>query len=194
MSKQPKKTSINALLKGVSFINSPPAGVTIPSPPEGFVKPNSGDGRGLRPKRAEINVAPSCVEELARFEEYAKVFGAGAPPMAKVAQTLQEAAQWSGLRVSSETWNDYLIAQETAAWKTTRAQLAPLRAAFLFAAAADPSLKTKYPKLTELFTLGSEISKRGATKRSKTAQKTRDDLKRLRALEASLKQEAPKSP
>jgi hypothetical protein len=151
--------------KTVLWVNPPPKGALIPLVPQGAQTVNPGDYRAQMPRNLELAAMPDVVEELGRFTEYATVFGKTAPPLTYVQQTFDAATQWSAMRVSVATWDEYCRSQEGAAWSAVRDIISSLAPAFQLASRTDNTLGRQFPALVRLFDARKVIAARGAATR-----------------------------
>ena len=108
---------------------------------------------------------PEVENELARFADFAEVFGKTAPSQAATEQTLSVAYQWSTLRIALTAWMKYAIAQEVAAWVNARSISNRLSPAFALAVKTDSEIGVSYPSLGLLFGVRALSAKRGAAAR-----------------------------
>jgi hypothetical protein len=149
----------------VLWVGAPPPDATIPVPPQGFQNANRVDYRALLPKNLELSTMPEVLAELARFTDYAEVFGKTAPPLAYVQQTFDAATKWSANRVSTEVWDVYARSQEGASWSDVRAIIASLSPAFQLASRTDNTLARQFPALVRLFDVRKVIAARAVATR-----------------------------
>lgn len=163
---------------GSVTVTDPVPTTVAPSPPTTYVATKL--GRGFRPQRAQIAIAPKMASELRASATYAEQFGAGAPAAASVADALVNAGGWSGTRQNAQAWYNYARQQENLAWKHAFGLTDTLRVPFEFGEARDATIGEALPSTAKFF---------GATKESgKKAAATR---KKNRAEKAALAAQAP---
>jgi hypothetical protein len=143
----------------------PPAHLSIPDTPPGFMPVKGGLAKGARPKKAELVAAPDAVDEVRAFVDWAATFGMAAPPQTQMAASLDSACQWSIAFAKAKAFQKLASNEEGIAWTTVRAQMTIMKPLYLAAIAADPSLGVRCPKLTALFCAKSVISKKGISTR-----------------------------
>lgn len=148
------------------YIKGPPPLTTIPSAPDGITNTNGQDYVAALPKNLELAAMPDVIEELARFANYAQVFGLTAPPLTYVTQTAAAAAAWSAMRVKSAAWDTYARSQEGAAWNDFRGIMNSMRPALALAVTADATIARQYPAMVRLFGAKSVIAQRSAATRA----------------------------
>jgi hypothetical protein len=153
------------LEKTTIYVNPPPANATIPVPPAGSKNANRVDYRAMLPNSLELSTMPDVVAELARFTEYAAVFGKTAPALTFVEQTFDAATQWSANRVRTEAWDLYARSQEGASWSDVRSIIATLSPAFQLAVRSDATLARQFPAMVRLFDAKKVIAARGVATR-----------------------------
>jgi hypothetical protein len=135
------------------FVTLPSKTMKIPATPQGFIPTNGADYLGILPRKSEIAVLATAVKELRAFTEYGQVFGRIVPPATTVAQVFTAAEQWSTTCNRLTQLNAYCRTQQGLSWRSTRALLVTMKAAFNLAVAADPSIATQNPGLTALFSV-----------------------------------------
>ena len=108
---------------------------------------------------------PDVESELARFDDYAGVFGKTAPSQQEVEQTLGSAYKWAVLHMQLVAWERYAHAQKVMAWVNVRSLLLRLAPAFRLAVTTDSSLGVSYPSLGVLFGVRAAIARRAAAVR-----------------------------
>ncbi len=140
-----------AATPGLVLVPLPPSIAAFPTPPDGYTATDPTATRGVQPKSAQLAVMPEVIKELLRFTDYAEVFGKTAPPLASVLQTFQAAAQWSAMRVKSDTWEAFTRSQEGMSWRDVYAFMERMQPAFELAVQGDSSVGTLYPMIARLF-------------------------------------------
>jgi hypothetical protein len=148
------------------FIKSPPPLTSIPSTPDGNTNTNGQDYAASLPKNLELAAMPDVIEELARFANYAQVFGLTAPPLTYVTQTATAAAAWSAMRAKSAAWDKYARSQEGVAWNDFRGIMESMRPALALAVTTDATIARQYPAMVRLFGAKSVIAQRSAATRA----------------------------
>lgn len=144
---------------------------SAPPPPEGFVPTKL--GRGGRPQKSQINLAPKAATELRTSTHYAGEFGNAAPDPVAVADALSTARAWSDKLQNANDWQAYVKEQEHLAWKHAVAVSDPLRSLFEVRAERDPNIGTTYPSLSAFFGVAKERAAKGAaTKKRQRNAKT----------------------
>ena len=158
-------TNVTNGIPAIIAASPPPPIATFPTAPIGFAPSPGGNFRAIKPRKSELVAMPDAVVELRSFFEYAATLGKGVPPQADVVQAFDLGSQWAVMRVAAFAWDKYASVQEGIAWTGIRGQMDRLKPAFQLAAAADPTLLTKYPKLAALLGAKKAIAKKGlATK------------------------------
>jgi hypothetical protein len=150
----------------VILVAPPPASAVIPLPPDGDVATSGNEYRGVLPKATQFAVMGDAVKELARFSDYAAVFGRTAPSIDSIAQSFDAANQWSVIRVRTITYEAYCLQQEGLAWITVRELMNKLQPAFDLAVASDASIGVRFPALVKLFNAQRVIAKKGVATRT----------------------------
>ncbi len=146
------------------YVKAPPK-IILPAVPTNTVAVPRGV-RSLLPRQEELTIVPDAESEIARFADYAGVFGKTAPSQAAVTQTLDAAYQWTVLRIALVAWAKYAKMQEANAWVSTRSLTGRLEPAFALAATTDPSIAAENPSLGSLLKVRSAIAKRGVARRA----------------------------
>jgi hypothetical protein len=147
------------------FVTLPSKNMKVPATPQGFIPTNGTDYIGVLPRKSEIAVLATAVKELQAFTEYGQVFGRLAPPASTVEQVFTAAEQWSTLCNRLDQFSSFCHTQQGLAWKSTRALLVTMKAAFNLAVAADQSIATENPALTALFGAAKTSAKLAAVHR-----------------------------
>ena len=150
----------------VVFVSGPPANAVIPSDPAGFTPQKGGFAPGTKPRKAELAAAPGAMTELQGMVDYTAILGQTVPPQAEVVQLLDASAQWSIMRGETRSWGLYCANEEGVAWTGMRQMMARLGPAFQLAVTGNPSLATKYPKLTALLGAKKAIARKTASTKS----------------------------
>jgi len=160
-----------APVTALPYIKAPPP-ITLPAVPSGVVTVPPAELRALLPRKQELELMPDVEKELARFPDFAGVFGKTAPSQAVVEQTLTSAFQWSTLRIALTAWEKYALSQEIAAWVSSRSVIGRLSPAFALAIKTDSSIGDTNPSLVSLFGVRSSIAKRAvAVRKANDAEK-----------------------
>lgn len=141
----------------------------FPSPPAGFMPPSPRDFLGFRPTSREVAAASTVVADLAHAGGYEATFGSAAPAAAGIIRVLELGLAWRSMRDRTETWAEYVKAQDAMAWKDVLTVLAELRPVFLAAVAKTPALASKYPGLVEIFEAPKLVTSLGIVTRKKNA-------------------------
>jgi hypothetical protein len=158
-------TSPPASSTALPYVKAPPT-LILPPLPKGVVTTPSALVRAQLPKKAELELMPDAESEIARFEDYAGVFGKTAPSQAAMEQTLGSAYQWSILRIQLKAWASYAQSQETMAWVNARGVIQRMAPALALAVTSDGTIGETSPSLSRLFGVRSSIAKRGAAVRA----------------------------
>jgi hypothetical protein len=153
-----------APVTALPYIKAPPP-IALPAVPSGVVTVPPAELRAQLPRKQELELMPDVEKELARFPDFAGVFGKTAPSLAVVEQTLTSAFQWSTLRIALTAWEKYALAQETAAWVSARSLIGRLSPAFALTIKTDSSIGDTNPSLLSLFGVRSASAKRAAAVR-----------------------------
>lgn len=146
-----------------NFVAGPPPNAVIPPAPAGFTPQKGGFANGTKPRGSELALAPDALIELRGLVNYAAILGQTVPVQADVIQSLDVCAQWSIMRKGTRAWEKYSANEEGVAWTGMRLMMARLGPAFALAVAGDPSLATKYPKLTAFLGAKKAIAKTSAS-------------------------------
>jgi hypothetical protein len=147
----------------------PPSDANIPTVPSGFVPTPGNDFRGVTPKTAHKAALPDVIEELARFDDFAEVFGKTTPPHALTQEVVQAAYAWTEQRARMRAWDLYCRTQEGLAWRELRAVMRRLAAAYDLAATTDSTIASRYPGFARLLRASREISKKSVETRKANA-------------------------
>jgi hypothetical protein len=135
---------------------------SIPNPPADVVSRNNS---GAYPRGYHRAALPDVVDELARFDDFAEVFGKTVPSLVHVRQRFEEAHRWSSRRTKAALWERYCLCWEGIVWEDLRALMARMKPAFDLAVAQDESIAHRFPALVRLFAGASALAKRSAAVR-----------------------------
>jgi hypothetical protein len=158
-------TTTTASASTLPYVKAPPP-MALPIVPSGVVTVPSAQLRGQLPRKQELELMPDVQKEMARFTDFADVFGKTVPPQAAVEQTLTVAFQWSTLRIQLAAWLKYAASQEVAAWVDARGVTSRLAPAFALAVKTDGTIGVGYPSLGGFFGVRSLIAKQSAASRA----------------------------
>ncbi len=107
--------------------------------------------RGCYPHKSELAAAPGVITDLEKFAGYSTTLGTSAPPVPAVTGAISVALEWRTMRDSTETWDEYVRAQDAMAWQAAMTYLDDIKPLFLIAVSKNPSLATTYPWLAQVF-------------------------------------------
>lgn len=158
-----KSVVVSKVLANGAGVTDPLPHADPPAPPEGFVA--SRLGRGVRPQRTQIELAPQSANELHASTEYAKQFGDSAPDKGEVADALTVARAWSDKLQKAANWHAYVAQQEHRAWKHALALTSELEVLFAFRMEREPKLKKQYPSLSQFLAVKKASAKRAVVTR-----------------------------
>ncbi len=157
-------TTASAARAALPYVKAPPT-ISIPPVPVGIVTVPPAQLRAQLPRKEELELMPDVESEMARFDDYAEVFGKTAPSRAVVEQSLSSAHEWSHLRMQLSAWERYAQSQEAMAWVSARGFIRRLSPAFALAVETDVAIEVSYPSLGRLFGVRASIAKRAAAVR-----------------------------
>jgi hypothetical protein len=140
-----------------------PPVLQIPSPPQGFVPTPGADYRGLLPRRSQMVAMPEVLNEMSNFPDWVAIFGATAPSLAEVKQTVGGAGSWTLLRKQLTAYDHYCRTEEGRAWMAAQPILGRLTPAFALAVAGNAAIATKYPGFASLLSARKGIAKKGVS-------------------------------
>ena len=89
------------------------------------------------------------------------------PPVQRLATLLDFARKWRAQRDAAGAWNAYVRAQDALAWKGALDLLDELKPTFRRAAARQPSLAMKHPRLALFFDAHRQIAQRASDTKTK---------------------------
>ncbi len=138
-----------------------------PSPPKGNVPVTL--GRGNRPRRAQVALAPKMAAELRASGDYAAQFGAGAPDASSVADSLETASAWSDSLQNATAWYQYTKQQEHLAWKHALGLTDTLRVPYEFRLSRDATVGESLPSTAKFFGAPKDSAMKAAATRKKNA-------------------------
>lgn len=172
MQKTAKKNASvsHAPVTQASGVTDPVPAEGAPSPPAGYVPTKA--GRGFRPQRAQVAIAPKAAGEIRSSTRYTEQFGTAAPDPVSVADALTNASAWSAKLQNAAAWYQYVKQQEGLAWKHALTLTDPLRVPFEFHLSRDATVGQELPSVAKFFAAAKDTAKKGvATKKRKAAEK-----------------------
>jgi hypothetical protein len=142
----------------------------IPDVPPGF-DPRRPVGRGQGPHVGATlaALAPAIAAELAS-PSFASDVGSKQDTSA-LADAIVTASAWREEKIRSQSWLRYVSEGDASVWSVVLKELERLRNAFEYAASCDPSLRARYPQLTEMFRAKSAAGVRGGATRARNRAK-----------------------
>lgn len=162
-------TSEAAPLPALPRIFGQPPSATCPSPPAGFIAPNSRHYRGFHPTTSELRAASLAIADLGRLGNLTALLGPAAPSSTAVAAALDLALKWRAAREASSAWDAYVRAQDGMAWKDALTLVDQLKPLFHIAAARSRDVANRYPGIAELCDAANLVAKRSLATRQKRA-------------------------
>jgi len=156
-----------ATTTSTAVLSLPPPDVSIPALPAGFAPVNLLDYRGSHPKAGQIAALPGAISELESSTSYGETFGSVVPPAMTLAGNLGNAAKWTALRLTLETFLVYVKSNEAVTWKLGLAELEQLDVVFQALVKKNGTLAAEFPALQRLLGVPKAIAQRSVATRAR---------------------------
>jgi hypothetical protein len=143
----------------------------LPDVPASF-DPNrpAGRGRGPHVLPTLAALAPAIAAELAS-PSFASDVGSKQDTSA-LADAVITASAWREEKTRTQQWLRYVSQGDASVWGVVLKELDRLRNAFEYAASCEPSIRARYPQLSERFRAKSAVGVRAGVTRAKNRAKT----------------------
>ena len=156
-------------VSGVEAVMAPPDG-RAPAVPKRFSAPDRAEVRRFKKFTVEqSSEVPAVASELRAARAYAEDFGNHAPDSVGLSNALDVAAAWDAEAQGAMAWALYAQAQSERAANIAATQLASLAKPFAFARDNDSTIARRYPSLSRILAVRSEIAQRGSKTKRKNA-------------------------
>jgi hypothetical protein len=137
-----------------------PAAGAPSSPPDQKALPRREARRILRPRKAQLDVAPEAARELRESKSFSEFILPRIARPAELADAIEFASAWNREARASQAWSTYAGAQSALAWDGLLTALAKVRAPLVAAQGADSALEKELHAFARLVTAKSDGSKR----------------------------------